>query len=55
MLNEVVIVSAVRTPLGCFMGALSNFSAVELGIRALNGAVKKINPVSYTHLRAHET
>lgn len=43
MLNEVVIVSAVRTPLGCFMGALSNFSAVELGIQALNGALKKIN------------
>ena len=35
MQNKVVIVSAVRTPLGCFMGSLSNFSAVDLGIYAL--------------------
>ena len=43
MQNKVVIVSAVRTPLGCFMGSLSNFSAVELGIYALNGALSKID------------
>tara|TARA_B100000989_G_scaffold108863_1_gene79822 strand:+ start:2227 stop:3402 length:1176 start_codon:yes stop_codon:yes gene_type:complete len=42
MQNKVVIVSAVRTPLGCFMGSLSNFSAVELGIYALEGALSKI-------------
>ena len=43
MMNEVVIVSAVRTPLGCFMGSLSHLSAVDLGIQALEGALRKIN------------
>ena len=43
MQNKVVIVSAVRTPLGCFMGSLSNFSAVELGVYALEGALSKID------------
>ena len=43
MQNKVVIVSAVRTPLGCFMGSLSNLSAVDLGIIALEGALSKVN------------
>ncbi len=43
MQNDVVIVSAVRTPLGSFMGSLSNFSSVELGVFALKGALSKIN------------
>jgi len=43
MQNEVVIVSAVRTPLGSFMGSLSNFSSVQLGVFALKGALSKIN------------
>ena len=43
MQNNVVIVSAVRTPLGCFMGSLSNLNAVDLGIIALKGALSKIN------------
>ncbi len=43
MMNEVVIVSAVRTPLGCFMGSLSDLSAVDLGIQAVKGALRKIN------------
>lgn len=43
MQNKVVIVSAVRTPLGCFMGSLSEVSAVELGITALKGALSKID------------
>ncbi|MGP3590727.1 acetyl-CoA C-acetyltransferase [Vagococcus sp. WN89Y] len=30
-MKEVVIVGAVRTPIGCFQGALSRHSAVELG------------------------
>lgn len=30
-MKDVVIVGAVRTPIGCFQGALSRFSAVELG------------------------
>lgn len=37
-MKDVVIVGAVRTPIGCFQGALSRFSAVELGsvvVRAL--------------------
>ena len=42
-MNEVVIVSAVRTPLGCFMGSLSNLSAVDLGVQAVEGALRKIN------------
>ena len=43
MQNKVVIVSAVRTPLGCFMGSLSDFTAVNLGIFALEGALSKID------------
>ena len=43
MQNKVVIVSAVRTPLGCFMGSLSDFSAVNLGVFALEGALSKID------------
>ena len=43
MMNEVVIVSAVRTPLGCFMGSLSHLSAVDLGVQAVEGALRKIN------------
>ena len=30
-LREVVIVGAVRTPIGSFMGSLSNLSATRLG------------------------
>ena len=30
-MKDVVIVAAVRTPIGCFQGALSHHSAVELG------------------------
>ncbi len=30
-MKDVVIVGAVRTPIGCFQGALSRHSAVELG------------------------
>src|SRR4030095_1451724 len=41
-LNETVIVSAVRTPIGSFQGALSGVSATELGsvviAEALGGA-----------------
>ena len=39
--KEVVIVSAVRTPIGSFGGALSSLSAVELGAAALKGALEK--------------
>lgn len=43
MNKEVVIVSAVRTPIGSFMGALSTVSAPQLGAIAIRGALNKIN------------
>jgi acetyl-CoA C-acetyltransferase len=43
MNKKVVIVSAVRTPLGSFMGALSSVPATKLGAAAIKGALKKIN------------
>lgn len=43
MNKKVVIVSAVRTPIGSFMGALSNVPATKLGAAAIKGALHKIN------------
>ena len=43
MNNKIVIVSAVRTPIGSFMGALSTVSATQLGAVAIKGALEKIN------------
>ena len=40
-MKEVVIVSAVRTPIGSFGGALSSVSATKLGAAAIHGAIKK--------------
>lgn len=40
-MNEVFIVSAVRTPLGSFGGKLAGFSATELGSKAVAGALEK--------------
>ncbi|WP_317129384.1 acetyl-CoA C-acyltransferase [Hymenobacter nivis] len=40
-IKEVVIVSAVRTPIGSFGGALASVSATELGAIALKGALEK--------------
>ncbi|KXX67426.1 acetyl-CoA C-acyltransferase [Flammeovirga sp. SJP92] len=42
-MEEVYIVSAVRTPIGSFGGALSSFSATELGSFAIKGALEKAN------------
>lgn len=39
--KEVVIVSAVRTPLGSFGGSLKGFSATQLGAKAIKGAIEK--------------
>ena len=39
----VVIVSAVRTPIGSFMGSLSSVTAPQLGAAAIKGALEKIN------------
>ncbi|MDR6967159.1 acetyl-CoA C-acetyltransferase [Flavobacterium arsenatis] len=43
MNKKVVIVSAVRTPIGSFMGALSTVTAPQLGAVAIKGALEKIN------------
>lgn len=40
-MREVVIVSAVRTPIGTFGGSLSNFPAVDLGVLAASEAIKR--------------
>lgn len=42
-MKKVVIVSAVRTPIGSFMGALSTVPAPQLGAIAIKGALNKIN------------
>ena len=42
-MNEVVIVSAARTPIGSFNGALSSLSASQLGSKAIKGALDKID------------
>ncbi|MCL4118395.1 UNVERIFIED_CONTAM: hypothetical protein GTU68_018368 [Idotea baltica] len=42
-MNEVVIVSAVRTPIGSFMGQLSTIPAPKLGAIAIKGALERIN------------
>ncbi len=43
MNKEVVIVSAVRTPIGSFLGSLSTVPAPKLGAVAIKGALEKIN------------
>lgn len=43
MSKEVVIVSAARTPIGSFLGALSTVPAPKLGAIAIKGALEKIS------------
>jgi len=43
MNKDVVIVSAVRTPIGSFLGSLSSIPAPRLGAAAIKGALDKIN------------
>src|SRR6267143_4825637 len=45
-IKEAVIVSAVRTPVGRFLGALKGFKATELGAIVVREAVKRagVNP-----------
>lgn len=43
MSKTVYIVSAVRTPMGSFMGAFAGVSATELGATAIRGALQKAN------------
>lgn len=40
-MNEVCIISAVRTPIGSFGGKLAGFTAVQLGAKAIAGALDK--------------
>lgn len=41
VLNDVVIVNAVRTPIGSFQGSLSSLSATELGGIAIKSLLEK--------------
>lgn len=43
MSKEVYIISAVRTPMGAFMGAFSTIPATQLGSTAIKGALEKGN------------
>ncbi|MES2799546.1 MAG: acetyl-CoA C-acyltransferase [Bacteroidota bacterium] len=43
MSKEVYVISAVRTPMGAFMGGLSTISATALGSTAIKGALEKGN------------
>ncbi len=38
-MEDVVVLSGVRTPIGCFQGSLSGFSAPQLGSVAIKGAL----------------
>lgn len=42
-MKEVYIVSAVRTPIGSFLGSLSTVPAPKLGATAIKGAIEKAN------------
>ncbi|MGB0886911.1 MAG: acetyl-CoA C-acyltransferase [Vicingaceae bacterium] len=42
-MKEVYIVSAVRTPIGSFLGSLSTVPAPKLGAAAIKGAIEKAN------------
>jgi acetyl-CoA C-acetyltransferase len=50
-MKEVYIVSAVRTPMGSFGGALAGFSATELGAMAINGAFAKAEGLDKKHIQ----
>ncbi len=41
-MKEVYIISAVRTPIGSFGGALKDFSATTLGAIAIKAAMEKV-------------
>ena len=42
-MNQVVIVSAVRTPVACFGKTFAKISATQLGATAIRGAIDKVN------------
>jgi acetyl-CoA C-acetyltransferase len=41
VMEDIVIVSGVRTPVGKFQGSLSDFSATQLGAIAVREAVRR--------------
>ena len=45
--QDVVIVSAVRTPVGSFLGSLASVPAARLGAVAIKGAVEKAGCCCY--------
>lgn len=49
-MKEVFIVSAVRTPIGSFMGSLSTIPATRLGAIAVKGAIDKVS-LSAEHIQ----
>lgn len=42
VMKKVVIVSAVRTPVGSYGGVYKNFNAVQLGVVAVKEALKEL-------------
>lgn len=40
-MKDVVIVGALRTPIGCFRGALAGHSAVELGSLVVKALIER--------------
>ncbi|XP_032688143.1 acetyl-CoA acetyltransferase, mitochondrial [Odontomachus brunneus] len=42
-LNDVVVISAVRTPMGSFLGSLSKVSATKLGAVAVQASIERAN------------
>ncbi|KAF8978873.1 erg10, acetyl-CoA C-acetyltransferase [Entomortierella lignicola] len=43
MSNSVYIAAVARTPIGSFNGSLASFSATDLGVIAVKGALQKVN------------
>lgn len=46
-MKDVVIVGALRTPIGCFRGALAGHSAVELGSLVVKALIERTSVPAY--------
>lgn len=46
-MKDVVIVGALRTPIGCFRGALAGHSAVELGSPVVKALIERTGVPAY--------
>ena len=51
-MKEVVIIAAVRTPIGSFGGSLKNLSATQLGAIAIKGSVAKAGIIAKSKRQA---